>query len=47
MQVHYCFDVNSVGANIVNDRIGKAPEVQLAIVAPDFAPAFGFRHDTT
>ena len=40
MQVHHGFDIKRVGAHAVNDGIGKAMEVELAILAPDFAPAF-------
>ena len=45
MQVHYDFDEENVAAHAVNDGVGKAVEVELAIVAPNFAPAFRFGHD--
>ena len=45
MQVHHGFDVKPVGAHAVNNGVGKAVEVELAIVAPDFAPAFRLGHD--
>lgn len=45
MQVHHGFDVDRVGADTVNDGVGKAVEVELAIVAPDYAPAFRFGQD--
>src|SRR5437867_7407164 len=45
VQVHHRFDVNGVGTHAVNDGVGKAVEVELAIVAPDFAPAFRLGHD--
>ncbi|MGA3268514.1 MAG: hypothetical protein ABSE16_17035 [Verrucomicrobiota bacterium] len=40
MQVHHGFDVKRVGLHAVNDGVGKAVEVQLAVVVPDFVPAF-------
>ncbi len=45
MQVHHGFDVDRAGADAVNDGAGKAVEVELAIVAPDFASAFRLGQD--
>jgi hypothetical protein len=45
MQVRHGFDVKRVAAHAVNDGVGKALEVELAIVTPGFAPAFRFGHD--
>lgn len=45
MQVHHGFDVDRVDADAVNDGVRKAVEVELAIVASDFAPAFRLGHD--
>ena len=47
VQVHHGFDIKRVGAHAVNDGVGKALEVELAIVAPDFAPAFRLGHDAS
>ena len=45
MQVHHRFDVNGVGAHAVNDGVGKAAEVEFAIVASDFAPPVRLGYD--
>ena len=47
MQVHHGFDVKRVGLGLhaIDDGVGKAVEVELAIVAPDFAPAFRLIQD--
>lgn len=43
--MHHGFDADRVGADAVYDGVGKAVEVELAIVAPDFAPAFRLIED--
>src|SRR5262245_56307136 len=43
VQVHHRFEVNGVGAHTVDDGVGKAVEVELAIRSPDFAPPFRHR----
>ena len=40
VQVHHRFDVDGVGPQGANDGVREAVEVELAVVAPDFAPAF-------
>lgn len=45
VQVHHGFDEKRVGLHTVNDGVGKAVEVELAVLAPDFAPAFRLGHD--
>jgi hypothetical protein len=40
MKMHHRFDVQLVGVYAVNYSIGKASEVELAIVAQNFTPAF-------
>src|ERR1039458_8782411 len=45
MQVHHGFDVKRIGLHAIDDGVGKTMEVELAIVAPDSAPAFRFVQD--
>ena len=45
MQVHHGFDEQHVGAHAVNDGVGETVEVELAVIAPEDAPAFGFLLD--
>jgi len=45
MQMHHGFDVNGVRAHTVNNGVREAMKVELAIVAPHFAPAFRFGDD--
>ena len=45
MQVHHRFDVERVSADVVNDGVGKAVEVELAIVAPEFPPTPRLGHN--
>jgi hypothetical protein len=42
MQVHHGYDIKHISADAVNDGVGKAVEVELAVIAPDFTPAFSF-----
>ena len=46
MQVHHGFDIKDIGTDAVNDGIGKTVKVKLAVIAPDFAPAFRRVEDT-
>ena len=46
MQIHHRLDVKPVIFDAVNDGVGKAMKVELAIVAPDFAPLFRFVQDS-
>jgi hypothetical protein len=43
--VHHGFDVEDFALHAVNDGVGKAMEVELAIVSSDFAPAFRLGHN--
>ena len=45
MQVHHCFDEEHVAPPAVNDGVGKAMAVELAVVVTDGTPARGFSHD--
>ena len=47
MQVHNSLDVKLVGPHAVHDRVGKAMEVELAVVGPDFAPAIRLAQNST
>ena len=47
MQVHYGFDVENIVMHAVNDSVGKAMEVELAVVSTNFPPACRFGDDAT
>ena len=40
MQVHHGYDTEGISVNAVNNGVRKAVKVKLAILAPDFSPAF-------
>ena len=46
MQIHHRLDVKPVILDAVNDGVWKPMKVELAIVAPDFVPAFRFVQDS-
>lgn len=45
-QVRHGQDMQGVGAHVVNDGVREAGEVEFAMVAPNFAPAFRIGHDS-
>jgi hypothetical protein len=45
VEVHDGLEVDGVGAEAVNQGEGEAPEVDLAVFAPDLGPAFRFGLD--
>ena len=45
VQVHHGLDENILPLQTVNDGVGKAAEVKLAIVSSDFAPALRLAQD--
>jgi hypothetical protein len=47
MKMHHRFDVQRVGLHAINDRVGETPEIEFAVFAANFAPAFGPGQNTT
>lgn len=45
VEVHHGFKINGVYLDAINDSVGKAVEVELAILTPDFTPAIRIAED--